>query len=419
MSDSKFPKDFFWGASTSSHQVEGDTNNQWTKWEKENAEKLSSTARKKLSWLPNWQAIAKSASDPNNYISANGIEHYSRYKEDFQFLTEMGMNAYRFGIEWSRLEPVKGQWDKHELAHYHEYIAELKAANIEPFVTLWHWALPLWFTDKGGFSKRENIKYFVNYAKRIAKEFGDEIRYVIILNEPNVYTGFSYLAGAWPPQKVNPLAAYRVYRNLAIEHNEAYIAIKKLAPEINVGIAAQLSDARASHPSNPVNAILIKSYIYIGNWWFLDRIKDSLDFIGLNYYFTEYRNWWGKTANPKSPINDLGWYMEPSGIYPLLIKLWNRYKKPIIITENGLADAKDTHRQWWLQETIQALQKALADGVDLRGYLHWSLLDNFEWAYGWWPKFGLVAVDRETMRRTLRPSAKWLAKTIKTTCSKK
>jgi beta-glucosidase len=164
---------------------------------------------------------------------------------------------------------------------------------------------------------------------------------------------------------------------------------------------------------------LIKSYIYIGNWWFLDRIKDSLDFIGLNYYFTEYRNWWGKTANPKSPINDLGWYMEPSGIYPLLIKLWNRYKKPIIITENGLADAKDTHRQWWLQETIQALQKALADGVDLRGYLHWSLLDNFEWAYGWWPKFGLVAVDRETMRRTLRPSAKWLAKTIKTTCSKK
>ena len=419
MLDIKFPKDFLWGSSTSSHQVEGNANNQWTKWEQENAEKLSLDASNDLEWLPNWKDIANNATDPKNYLSGNGIEHYARYKDDFKFLKKLGMNAFRFSFEWSRLQPSEGQWDKDVLRHYHDYIAELRTLNIEPIVTLFHWTLPTWFTDQGGFAKKDNIKYFVNYANKVIEEFGEDISYLITLNEPNVYTAFGYLTGTWPPQTKNIITAYKVYRNLISTHNRTYKVIKKQAPRIRIGIAAQLADVRALHKFNPINSVVIKLYAYFANWWFLDKIKNNSDFIGLNYYFTEYRNWRGKTVNPKSPLSDLGWYMEPSGIYPLISTVWNRYKKTIIITENGLADAEDSKREWWLEETLQALQKALTDGIDLKGYLYWSLFDNFEWAYGWWPRFGLIAINRQSMERTIRPSAIKLSEMIRTLTSAK
>jgi len=161
---------------------------------------------------------------------------------------------------------------------------------------------------------------------------------------------------------------------------------------------------------------------YFWNWWFLNRIRKYQDFVGFNYYFTDYYRWGSlgdfrkgqmfKKANPKQPINDLGWYMEPEGIYPLLVRVWAHYKKPIMITENGLADQDDEYRRWWIEETIVAMERALSEDVKVIGYMHWSLLDNFEWAFGWWPKFGLVHVDRKTMKRTVRPSAKYYADKI-------
>jgi beta-glucosidase len=150
---------------------------------------------------------------------------------------------------------------------------------------------------------------------------------------------------------------------------------------------------------------------YWWNWWFLNRIRKQQDFIGFNYYFTDYyQNF--KKVSPKAPVSDLGWYMEPEGLHPLLSRVWAHYKKPIIITENGLADSNDENRQWWIEETIVAMERALSEGIDLRGYFHWSLLDNFEWKYGWWPEFGLVKVNRRDMSRTVRPSAKWYAAKI-------
>ena len=143
----------------------------------------------------------------------------------------------------------------------------------------------------------------------------------------------------------------------------------------------------------------------------MHRINKYQDFVGFNYYFTDYYKGF-KRVNPKVPVNDLGWYMEPEGIYPLLLRLWSRFKKPIIITENGTADQDDEYRQWWISETIVAMERAISEGVDLRGYFHWSLLDNFEWAYGWWPKFGLVSVDRTTMKRQVRKSAVWYSSQI-------
>jgi beta-glucosidase len=201
-----------------------------------------------------------------------------------------------------------------------------------------------------------------------------------------------------------------VYWNLTRAHKRAYKILKRAKPSLQVGIAMQLANIQAKRPHNFFDELSTKWMRFFWNWWFLRRINAAQDFIGCNYYFTDYYTGLGKRLNPKVPLSDLGWYMEPEGLYPLLLRTWTRYKKPIIITENGVADAHDQFRQWWIQETMIAMERALSEGVDLRGYFHWSLLDNFEWAYGWWPKFGLIEVDRShNLKRKPRASALWFA----------
>ena len=152
---------------------------------------------------------------------------------------------------------------------------------------------------------------------------------------------------------------------------------------------------------------------YFWNWWWLNRVRNHVDFIGCNYYFTDYYKGF-KKISLRTPVSDLGWYMHPGGILSLLERIYAHYPgKPIIITENGVADSKDQYREWWLRDTMQAIDTAKSQDIPIFGYLHWSLLDNFEWAYGWWPKFGLVEVDRaHGMRRKIRPSAIWWASEI-------
>jgi beta-glucosidase len=409
----KFPAGFMWGASTSAHQVEGGNHNQWTVWELEHASHSAKTAAKNLSFVPNWEHIRKRAEDPDNYVSGCGIDHYNRYEEDFDLLKKLRLNSFRFGIEWSRLEPKEGQWNEEAVEHYREYINELNARGIEPMLNIWHWTAPTWFTDRGGFKKGANLHYFDRFVEKIAHEYGKSLTYVISLNEPNVYTSFSYLTGAWPPQEKNLWNASWVYWHLTRSHKRAYKILKKYNPKVQVGIAGQLANIQAKRPHNLFDEISTKSMRYVWNWWFLRRIRHQQDFIGVNYYFTDYYTGLFQRRNPKVPLNDLGWYMEPEGLYPLLTRVWARFKKPIIITETGLADENDEYRVWWIQETIVAMQRAMSEGVDLRGYYYWSLLDNFEWAYGWWPKFGLVSVDRQHgMKRAVRPSAKWFAAVI-------
>ncbi len=405
-----FPKHFFWGTSTAAHQVEGNNNNQWAVWELAHARELAQTAHQRLSWLPKWNDIKDQAEEPENYVSGAGVDHYNRYKDDFKLLKELNLNAFRFSIEWSRIEPKEGHWDEAEIAHYKEYIAELRRQKIEPFLNIWHWTHPVWFEEKGGFEKKKNIKYFERFVRKVAKELIDDVEYVLVLNEPSNYATFGYIIGEWPPQKKNFLEASLVYINLVRSHKRAYKILKNAKPSLQVGSAAALANVQAKRPRNLLDTVSTRFMRYFWNWWFLNRIRKSQDFIGVNYYFSDYYKGFGKRKNPSVPLNDLGWYMEPEGLYPLLLRTWAHYKKPIFVTENGLADADDEYRRWWLEETIIAMEKAISEGVDLRGYLHWSLLDNFEWAYGWWPKFGLVKVDRENdMKRTIRPSAKWFA----------
>lgn len=414
MNQEKFSKQFYWGASTASHQVEGGNINQWTVWELAHAKALAKTAHERLGKLPSWVRIRERAENPDNYVSGRGVAHYERYKEDFAIARRLNLNAWRFGIEWSRLEPEEGQWDATEIEHYRQYIRQLKKDGLEPFLNIWHWTMPVWFADKGGFEKRSNLKYFDRFVEKIGHEYARDLKYILTINEPNVYSTFSYLAGIWPPGELSFRNAVKVMRHLVLAHRHAYKILKQQKSSLQIGVATQLSNIQAKMPRNILDELSVKAMRYVWNWWFLNRIKRYQDFVGFNYYFSDYYTQLFRRENPRVPTSDLGWYMEPEGLYPLLLRVWQHYKKPIFVTENGVADEKDDFRQWWLEETMIAMQRATSEGVDLRGYFHWSLLDNFEWAYGWWPKFGLVAVDRQRgMKRTVRPSAVWWANEIK------
>ncbi len=433
ISQQKFPDDFLWGASIASHQVEGGTVNQWSVWELAQAKELAATAEQRLGWLPDWEDIKQQAQDPENYVSGKGVDHYNRYPEDFDLLKKLQFNSFRFGVEWSRINPEEGIWDKEAIAHYHDYIDALRERGIEPILNIWHTTMPTWFTDKGGLEKKENLAYFDRFVRKIGEEYGGKLKYILTLNEPNVYAAFSYLMSEWPPQKSNPLTFAKVYWNLSQAHRRAYTILKAQNPGLHIGLAAQLGNVQAQRPHNVFDGMVTKFMRYFWNWWFLNRSRRYMDFIGINYYFTDYYKGMVfdrqdptrmqgnefkipmiRRINPAVPLSDVGFYMEPEGLYPILVRTWARYKKPIIVTENGVSDRNDQYREWWIEQSVVAMQRAMSEGVDVRGYMHWSLLDNFEWKFGWWPKFGLIAVDRQNgMKRTVRPSAIWFARYLR------
>lgn len=413
LSSHSYPEDFLWGASTAGHQVEGGNYDQWTVWELDNAAEMAKTAPDRLRWLPKWLKFKAEAETPENYVSGKGIDHLHRYKEDFTFLKKMGLNAFRFGIEWSRVEPDRGVWDKKAFDHYHNYIDALKSEGIEPVLNLWHWTHPVWFDELGGFSKRSNVRMFERFVEKVAEEFGQDIRYVITINEPNIYISYPELNGnvPVPPQQPRWKRLLTLFW-LVRAHKRAYAILKAYNSDIWVSAAVQMA---YNTPKNQRWLSRLNVYFtdWVANYLFYDLCRRQLDFIGFNFYFTNYMDGL-KVDNPKTPVNDLGWYMEPSSVGDMAVKAWLRYKKPIMITENGVADSDDKYRRWWLKETMEALVTARKAGADIFGYMHWSLLDNFEWAYGWWPKFGLIKVDRERgMKRSVRPSAVWWAEELK------
>ncbi|MEI8096730.1 MAG: glycoside hydrolase family 1 protein [Candidatus Moraniibacteriota bacterium] len=402
MSKLEFPKDFLWGASTASHQVEGNTNNDWSEWEKINADRLANESEKTFAWNPHWKKFRAEAVDPLNYISGLACDHYRRFEKDFDMVQELGMNAHRFSIEWSRIEPEEGKFDEREIDHYRQVILALQKRNIEPFVTLWHWTLPLWLAEKGGLKNKEFSFYFERYVETIARTLGENIRFWITLNEPDVVSAHAYLKGAWPPQKKCPRNYYSVLKNLVHAHKKSYNVIKQLFPQSQIGIAKHNIWFEAVG-GTIVNGLLKKIADFWWNDWFLGKIKDKQDFIGLNHY-NHHRidGWFNKNENKVQ--TDFGWEFYPESLYYAVSEL-KKYKKPIYITEHGIADASDELRPRFLKESLFALHRAITDGADVRGYLHWSLMDNFEWDKGFWLRFGLIEIDFTTQTRTPRSSA--------------
>jgi beta-glucosidase len=379
---------FLWGAATSSHQVEGGNQNDWSEWEKKNAMRLSKESGG--TYLP------------GNYISGRACDHYNRYEEDFDIAKKLGHNAHRFSIEWSRVEPEEGRFDEKEIEHYRTVLRALRERGMEPFVTLWHWTLPLWVRDKGGVTSKQFPQLFTRYAERMAQEFTNDVTFWITINEPLIFTTNAYLRGIWPPQKRNGFFYARALRNLIAAHKAAYGVVKKQNAGAQIGIAK--------------NNVYFAGGVmrHAANWWwngyFLNKINNTLDFVGLNYYFHNRIKGFRFNQNEQKIVSDLGWEVYPEGIYHVLLDI-KKYNKPVYITENGVADANDALRADFIKKHLQWIRKAIAEGVDARGYFYWSLLDNFEWDKGFWPRFGLVEVDYKTMERRIRASA-WEYKKI-------
>lgn len=409
----QFPKNFLWGAATSSHQVEGHQDNNWTEWEKKYATALARGSKKAFDTpAVHWYRIKDEAITAENYISGRGVDHFNRYEKDFDIARTLHHNAHRFSFEWSRIQPQRGVFDSSAIEHYRRVITALHRRGIEPLVTLWHFSLPKWVEDQGGFTNPKTITDFEHYAERMAKEFGHDVRYWCTMNEPEVFASFSYWLGFWPPQQKNIAAAFMAYTSLMPRaHIRAYKAIKRHSPKAKVGISKNMmwyaADGRLLTP------VLAGMQNWFGNYYFLDQIKAYQDYIGLNYYFKftlRGLHWRISEQNP----SDMGWGLHPEGMQELLRMIGARYpKQPVIITECGLADGQDESRTWYIKELLRNVHAAMRAGVNVQGFMYWALLDNFEWDKGYWPKFGLVAVDRKTMRRTVRPSAKVYADIIK------
>lgn len=388
-------EEWAWGVATSAHQVEGGLSNDWTEWEIKNAEALAREARARV-WPKYILERFPSPIDPENYRSGRAADHYNRFRDDIRLAGDMGVNAYRFSIEWSRVEPEEGKFNAGAIEHYRAVIRALRENGMEPFVTLWHWTLPQWVAKRGGWGSRKTIFYFSRFCKKIAEEFRDSVHFWIILNEPGLWTSEAYLFGLKPPGKRNIIATARVYFHLVKAHKEAYRTLKSANISCAVGISESGEWIEPKVIPQPVRHL----FHYLRNYFFLKRIERFLDFIGLNYYRRS-----ALMGSAGGVLSDMGWEVDPEGIYFRLRGTWQRFHLPLYVTENGIADARDELRPKFIKDHIEEVMRARKDGIDVRGYFHWSLLDNFEWSDGFWPRFGLFEVDYRTMERTMRKSA--------------
>ena len=373
---------FLYGAATSAHQTEGNnTNNDWWKWE---------------------------MSRPVGMRSGLAADHYDRFREDFVLAKELGHNAHRLSLEWSRIERKQGVWDKEALRHYRQMLEELQARQITPFVTLHHFTNPLWFVERGGWLRGDAAELFARYVRVAAEYLGDLVPFWITLNEPVLWSSLAYWQRRWPPQRRSWRQFNRVVRHLATAHNKAYRGLHQRYPLAQVGLAKHLISYQPAS-----QAWVDRAACRTIDWWFNRRFYKLTwsrhDFLGVNYYFQ--RKVRGQIMPPgirQSDVvgekTDIGWTVAPDGLRQVLESL--RYlKRPIYVTENGLADVNDRLRGDFIRDHLRAVEAAQANGADVRGYLHWSLIDNYEWDLGFAPRFGLVAVDYKTMARQIRPSA--------------
>ena len=361
----KFPKNFYWGTATSAYQVEGGIKNDWS-------------------------AVG------GKYDAGIACDHYNRFEQDFDLAKKMNNNAHRFSIEWARIEPEQGKFNQKEIEHYRKVVKALKNRGLEPFVTLYHWTLPVWFAKKGGWLNKKAPEYFARYTEFVVKNLS-EVRFWITINEPDIYVSYGFLAGKFPPFKKNWFKTQKVLAQLVQAHKNSYQIIHKISPNGQAGIA-----------KNSIFFSGLLSFInHRRNLYFLDKIKNHQDFIGVNYYIRQSLS--GMLKFRHMEVSDLGWEIYPKGIYYVLKDL-KKHNKPIYITENGLADAKNTKRAKFITDHLKWIHKAIKEGINVRGYFHWSLMDNFEWDKGFKPRFGLIEIDYKTLKRKPRPSSKVYAK---------
>ena len=405
--DFLFPPGFLWGCATASHQVEGrNTNNDWYAWEQ----------------LPG------KIKDGSNSLQAN--EWWSgHWKEDFDRAAEAGQNAHRLSIEWSRIQPAPDRWDEDALDQYCQIIRGLVQRGLTPLVTLHHFTNPLWMAEKGGWENDEAPQWFAAYVRRVVEALKEYVTLWCTINEPNIYVAFGYMDGAWPPGKNDNAAAFKVMANLLRGHALAYKIIHEIQPAARVGVAHHYRPFKPARPGFPPDRWMTNLMEHHFNRSFADaiqtgkltfalqnaRIPEALntqDFIGLNYYSYEEIRF---VIDPKAlfmrrdfpqNVEKSGDGMnanQPDGIFTSL-KWARRYGLPILITENGIDDTRDSMRPRYLVSHLHQVWRAVNFNWQIKGFFHWSLVDNFEWAMGYTTRFGLWGLDLETHARIRRRS---------------
>jgi beta-glucosidase len=413
MSDFAFPDGFLWGTATSAHQVEG--NNVHSDW-----------------WA--WEQAGKVKER-----SGLACDHYRRFRDDFDLAASLGHTAHRFSVEWSRLEPADGRWDDEALAHYVDVVRALRERRIEPIVTLHHFTSPQWLAGQGGWASPAAVDRFARYVRRVAEALGGQVRYWVTVNEPMVYVRMHYLQGLGPPGARDFTQAFRVIRHLLQAHGVSYRIIHDSSPAgrsaPHVGIAHHFPVFRPCRrwwpPDRVMTALTERLFnqsvldaLLEGRWsvpgvatWTLPEARRTLDYIGVNFYgrqfihFVPRRGWPADTCDlghhphEVKERTSMGWDVSPVSFYGLLRRL-GRIGKPILVTENGTFMADDRRRWRFIEGHLQAMARAMQQGAPVFGYCYWSLLDNFEWADGYGPRFGLVEVDYATQERRIRESAR-------------
>ena len=437
--DGSFPAGFIWGAATASYQIEG-------------------AAREDGRGESIWDRFSHT---PGNVLNGDtgdvACDHYHRWPEDIGLMRELGLAAYRFSVAWPRVLPNgRGQVNEAGLDFYDRLVDGLLEAGIAPWATLYHWDLPQTLEDAGGWPSRETADAFVTFADVVSRRLGDRVNRWITLNEPWVSAFLGYETGRHAPGRTDLSDALAASHTLLLAHGRAVPTIRANNEDASVGITLNLSPAYPASPA-PADAAAAKRYDGYLNRWFLDPIfgrgypadmldgygarapmvnaddleiiATPIDFLGVNYYFPTYLAASNEgpfslsEAPPEGERTAMGWPVEARGLEDLLSRLHRDYPaKPIFITENGAAyedlalaggRVADPSRTRYLAEHLGAARRAIESGVPLAGYFVWSLLDNFEWSFGYDRRFGVIHVDFATQLRTIKDSGHWYARTVR------
>lgn len=404
-----FPPGFLWGTATSSHQVEGgNSNNNWWRWEQQRDRILDgSRSGRACGW-------------------AEGL-----WRDDLDRAAAAGQNAHRCSLEWSRLQPAEGVWDEQAVRFYRELLEGMLARGLRPFVTLHHYTEPQWFSREGGWLGKRALRHFESYASGVMERFGDYCNDWCTFNEPNALVLQSYVGGTYPPGGKNVFHALRAAGRIAAAHAAAYRIIHAARPASRAGIVILYYDIQPLHPERRRERGIARLLSHLVNDFFINAAvhgrfprflpfrdlnlqADALDFIGLNYYTGVQLGWtWrllrqlGLTyryppAAERSATGLIACY--PEGFHRALD--WAAFlAKPVVVTENGIDDTDDVLRPRYIVAHLREIAAAIGRGIPIEGYFHWSLVDNFEWDKGWTHRFGLWAMDPDTLQRTARGSA--------------
>ncbi|MEV5027035.1 glycoside hydrolase family 1 protein [Paenibacillus sp. LPE1-1-1.1] len=409
---SQFPNDFYWGASTAAHQVEGN-NTHSDFWLMENLE----------------GSIFKER-------SGSAVDHYRLFKEDIALLSSFGLNSYRFSIEWARIEPEEGRFDPAAIEHYRDVLLACQSSNVMPIVTLHHFTTPQWLIRAGGWESAETPARFARYCAHVMKELGEWIPFVCTINEANISIGitkiikrhqagggqaqvgintdnmsqmqkyFMALGQAFGvhPQEVHSFLGARTEKGLEVifkSHTEARSAIRQVSPNTRIGLSLSLYDIQ----SIPGGEELAAEAYHEEFLQFLPYLEDD-DFFGLQNYTRMVYGPDGLLPVPAdAEKTQMGNEYYPEALGGVVRFVSKYLKQPIMITENGIGTDNDERRIAFIDQALKGVQACISDGIRVIGYMHWSLLDNFEWQLGYSKTFGLIEVDRSTQERKPKPSA--------------